>query len=102
MTRIKTTHTGSLPRGAELHEWLRGPAGARDEEGFARAGADAVAAAVRDQDGVGIDVINDGEQMKPSYTAYVCDRLDERRCAHRTRVLVVPAPERGNRRVDHA
>lgn len=74
--RMLTTHTGSLPRPPEVVELLL----AR-ERGEARADAldAAVASAIDDvverQTAAGIDVINDGEQGRPDYTAHVKDRL---------------------------
>ncbi len=72
---VRTTHTGSLPRPADLVDLLV----ARDE-GLAPAGLaprveDAVAEAVRRQAEIGLDVVNDGEQGKVGYSTYVKDRL---------------------------
>jgi 5-methyltetrahydropteroyltriglutamate--homocysteine methyltransferase len=62
--RILTTHTGSLPRPASLTD---------------RHDQRAVQAAVREtvdrQLAAGVDVINDGEMSKPSYSTYVTERL---------------------------
>ena len=62
--RILTTHTGSLPRPASLTD---------------RHDQQAVRAAVRETVGrqlaVGVDVINDGEASKASYSTYVTERL---------------------------
>src|SRR5271169_6217211 len=62
--RVLTTHTGSLPRPASLTD---------------RHDGQAVQAAVRDtvqrQLAAGVDVINDGEASKPSYSTYVTERL---------------------------
>ncbi len=75
--RILTTHTGSLPRSPGLQDWLR----LREEgHGF---DLDAFEAAVRTtvnevmqkQIEIGLDVINDGEQSKSQYAAYVKERL---------------------------
>ena len=75
--RILTTHTGSLPRPADLIRTMF----AR-EEGVPVDGAalgmrirSAVAEVVRKQVDAGIAVINDGEVSKPSYATYVKDRL---------------------------
>jgi len=75
--RILTTHTGSLPRPADLIRTMfareegvpvDGPAlGARIRA--------AVAEVVRKQVDAGIAVVNDGEVSKPSYATYVKDRL---------------------------
>jgi 5-methyltetrahydropteroyltriglutamate--homocysteine methyltransferase len=71
--RILTTHTGSLPR----------PAGAAlpgtKELGDAAADPEVVRQATNEivshQVASGIDVVNDGETSKPSYSTYVVDRL---------------------------
>ena len=75
--RILTTHTGSLPRPADLVQLMF----AR-EEGQpvdAAALADRVRTAVQEvvaqQAAAGVDVLNDGEASKPSYATYVKDRL---------------------------
>ena len=75
--RILTTHTGSLPRPADLVDMLR-----RREEGQAvhQSAVDArvhaaVAEVVAKQCDAGVDVINDGEQGKVAYSVYVKDRL---------------------------
>ncbi len=75
--RILTTHTGSLPRPADLIRTMF----AR-EEGVPVDGAalgtrirSAVADVVRKQVDAGIAVVNDGEVSKPSYATYVKDRL---------------------------
>jgi len=62
--RILTTHTGSLPRPATLHD--------RHDPGALRA---AVAETVRRQLDAGVDIVNDGESSKPSYATYVIERL---------------------------
>jgi len=76
--RILTTHAGSLPRPAGLQEMVIAksngePVDEEDLAGRIRAG---VAEVVRQQVESGIDVINDGELSKTSFTDYVRDRLD--------------------------
>jgi 5-methyltetrahydropteroyltriglutamate--homocysteine methyltransferase len=75
--RILTTHTGSLPRPPEMVDLLA--AADRGEppspEAFAEATRNAVRASVEQQIEAGIDIVNDGEQGKPSYATYVKDRL---------------------------
>ncbi len=77
MSRIKTTHVGSLPRPDVLLALLR----ARDSgeaydadvlEAELRA---AVMEVVARQVEMGIDVVSDGEFSKPSYATYVTERL---------------------------
>jgi len=75
--RILTTHTGSLPRPDELVTLLRQKdAGElRDPAPLETRVRSAVAAIVRQQIEAGIDIVNDGEMSKPSYSTYVKDRL---------------------------
>src|SRR5256884_5593462 len=75
--RILTTHTGSLPRPAELRSMLvkKDQGEAYDKAELKRLTHDAVTAIVRRQAEVGVDVINDGEMSKPGYSTYVADRL---------------------------
>ena len=75
---ILTTHTGSLPRPADLIRMMF----AREEgvpvDGAALAARirPAVAEVVRKQAAAGITVVNDGELSKPSYATYIKDRLN--------------------------
>ena len=75
--RILTTHTGSLPRPADLVDMLH----RRDEgQDIQQSAVDArvraaVAEVVAKQRDAGVDVINDGEQGKIAYSVYVKDRL---------------------------
>ncbi|MGH7986662.1 MAG: cobalamin-independent methionine synthase II family protein [Candidatus Binataceae bacterium] len=75
--RILTTHTGSLPRPDDLFTRLR----AKEAGELADAGAfdarvkTAVGEIVRKQAETGVDIVNDGEMSKPSYSTYVKDRL---------------------------
>ena len=75
MTRIHTTHTGSLPRPQELEAMIVARDAGDQVAGFEQAAAAAVDDAVRHQVAAGIDVVNDGEQGKQSYSTYVQDRL---------------------------
>jgi len=76
---IRTTHTGSLPRPAEVIELLaareHGELSPEREAGFEATIAEATDAVVRRQIETGIDIINDGETGKISYSVYVKDRL---------------------------
>lgn len=76
--RILTTHTGSLPRGAELEDLLirkeRGEQVADGElDRVAGAGVEHV---VGKQIESGVDVINDGEQPRVGFQTYVPMRMD--------------------------
>jgi 5-methyltetrahydropteroyltriglutamate--homocysteine methyltransferase len=76
--RFLTTHVGSLPREDDLIEIMFAK-----EDGLpldltavdARI-AEAVQFVVDRQAEAGLDIINDGEQSKPSYATYIKDRLD--------------------------
>jgi 5-methyltetrahydropteroyltriglutamate--homocysteine methyltransferase len=76
--RVLTTHTGSLPRPADLIRMMF----AREEgvpvDGPALAARirTAVAEVVRKQTDAGITVVSDGELSKPSYATYIKDRLN--------------------------
>jgi 5-methyltetrahydropteroyltriglutamate--homocysteine methyltransferase len=76
--RVLTTHTGSLPRPADLIRMMF----AREEgvpvDGPALAAriCTAVAEVVRKQTDAGITVVSDGELSKPSYATYIKDRLN--------------------------
>ncbi|MDQ3829020.1 MAG: cobalamin-independent methionine synthase II family protein [Candidatus Tectomicrobia bacterium] len=76
-SRILTTHTGSLPRSRKLQELLRLWDERRpyDQHAFAEGVRAAVAEVVRQQIATGLDVINDGEQGRSQYAAYVKERL---------------------------
>ena len=75
--RILTTHTGSLPRPLELTElMLKHDAGQFDDEVSLRQHvAQATAEVVKRQSETGIDILNDGEYGKVSYSGYVKERL---------------------------
>ena len=75
--RILTTHTGSLPRPADLVELLRRSdvGDPVDERAFDSAVRAAVGEAVRKQVAAGIAVVNDGEQGKPGYATYIKSRV---------------------------
>jgi 5-methyltetrahydropteroyltriglutamate--homocysteine methyltransferase len=75
--RILTTHTGSLPRPDDLADllWRREQEGDVDEVALTDRVRQAVAGVVRQQVTVGLDVVNDGEMGKLSYSTYVRDRL---------------------------
>ena len=75
--RLLTTHTGSLPRPAEvvellLHEQKHPGADATSLKDAVRR---AVSGVVEKQVACGLDIINDGEQGRTDYTTHVKDRL---------------------------
>jgi 5-methyltetrahydropteroyltriglutamate--homocysteine methyltransferase len=77
MERIRTTHTGSLPRPPEMLAALRarfsGPGS--DDAAYEAALKMHVAAIVRKQVEAGIDIVTDGECSKPSFRAYLAERI---------------------------
>src|SRR5437870_12532254 len=75
--RILTTHTGSLPRPLDLVAALEAQdAGTTpDPVAFNVRMRSAVAEAVRQQVEAGVDIVNDGEQGKVSYSTNVQHRL---------------------------
>ena len=74
--RILTTHTGSLPRPADLAAALLGSDGSPSDSNHIRELVrDAVREVVHRQVAAGIDVVSDGEMGKPGFAHYVKDRL---------------------------
>jgi 5-methyltetrahydropteroyltriglutamate--homocysteine methyltransferase len=75
--RILTTHTGSLPRPDALSALLFSRMARKpyDAGELAHRTAEAVAAVVKTQAELGVDIISDGEQSKTSFQAYAADRL---------------------------
>src|SRR5207244_4473919 len=77
VTRIPTTHVGSLPRPQEVVDLVfaedRGEPVDRDE--YERVVRDAVADRVRRQLEAGVDIVSDGEMSKIGYATYVRHRL---------------------------
>ena len=74
---ILTTHTGSLPRPDDLVDLLYAQESGEpvDAETLRQSVQSAVAQSVREQIAAGIDVVNDGEMSKVSYSTYVNARL---------------------------
>jgi 5-methyltetrahydropteroyltriglutamate--homocysteine methyltransferase len=75
--RILTTHTGSLPRPDALLTMLQRRESGETLEAASLAARiqSAVGEIVRKQIDAGVDIVNDGEMGKPSYSTYVKDRL---------------------------
>ncbi|MCF8477168.1 MAG: cobalamin-independent methionine synthase II family protein [Pseudolabrys sp.] len=76
--RFLTTHTGSLPRPADLITMMYAKEEGVPVDAVALAARvkTAVAELVKKQADAGVDLINDGEMSKPSYATYVKDRLE--------------------------
>src|SRR2546428_14025236 len=75
--RILTTHVGSLARPPDLFDMIAARASGQpyDAAAFSTRVRQAVADVVRRQAELGIDIINDGEQGKPGFVAYIGERL---------------------------
>ena len=78
MSKIKTTHVGSLPRSNELSKLLfkKDQKDKIDFNQFDKIVQKDVNNIVKKQIEVGIDYISDGELSKISYATYVKDRID--------------------------
>ena len=76
-TRILTTHTGSLPRPEGLVTMLGSVARGEpaDEETLYAASRDATSTVVTAQMDAGVDIINNGEQSRVSFSTYVTQRM---------------------------
>lgn len=76
--RFLTTHVGSLPREDDLIEimFAKEDSLPLDMAAVDARIAEAVQFVVDRQAEAGLDIINDGEQSKPSYATYIKDRLD--------------------------
>lgn len=76
--RFLTTHVGSLPRPDDLVKLMfaREDGLPLDRDAVEARIAAAVDEVVARQAEAGIDIVNDGEQSKPSYATYIKDRLD--------------------------
>ena len=76
MTKIKTTHVGSLPRNQKVVDFIfaREKQQAYDQAAFDEAMREAVDETVRRQVEAGVDIVSDGETSKISYATYVKDR----------------------------
>lgn len=76
-TRILTTHTGSLPRPEGLVDMLAQVAQGEpvDEAALDAAATEATRGVVASQLAAGVDVINNGEQPRVSFSTYVAQRM---------------------------
>ena len=75
--RILTTHVGSLPRPANLLEMNTAKISGRpyDQTAWTARVRTAVSEVVRLQVEAGVDIVNDGELSKSSWSSYVNERL---------------------------
>jgi 5-methyltetrahydropteroyltriglutamate--homocysteine methyltransferase len=75
MSRILTTHVGSLPRPPALLDAMKAKLEGAAPPDYERRVREAVAECVRRQVEAGIDIVSDGEQSKPGFFVYVRERL---------------------------
>ena len=75
--RILVTHAGSLARPKDLLEMMDAKLCGRsyDQAAYGKRIRSAVTDMVRNQVECGIDIVTDGEQSKPSFNAYLIERL---------------------------
>src|SRR5262245_9104877 len=76
MSRILTTHVGSLPRPHDLLDMMKArlSGGACDAAAYEARVRNAVSEVVASQVACGIDIVTDGEQSKPGILTYVLKR----------------------------
>ncbi|MFT4702191.1 MAG: 5-methyltetrahydropteroyltriglutamate--homocysteine methyltransferase [Yoonia sp.] len=76
MTKILTTHVGSLPRTQKVVDFIFARENSEDyhQAAFDAAMTEAVDATVARQVASGVDIVSDGETSKISYATYVKDR----------------------------
>ena len=76
MSRILTSHVGSLPRTQDVVDFIfaRENGEPYDQTNFDQCMANACNDTVRKQVEAGIDIVSDGETSKISYATYVKDR----------------------------
>lgn len=76
MTKLLTTHVGSLPRSQEVVDFIfaRERHEPYDADAFDSCMTKAVSETVRRQVEAGVDIVSDGETSKISYATYVKDR----------------------------
>ena len=76
MSKIRTTHVGSLPRTQEVVDFIfaREKGHPYDQAAFDACMTSAVSETVRRQVKAGVDIVSDGETSKISYATYVKDR----------------------------
>ena len=76
MTKVQTTHVGSLPRSQDVVDFIfaREREEPYDPAAFDACMTHAVSETVRKQVAAGVDIVSDGETSKISYATYVKDR----------------------------
>jgi 5-methyltetrahydropteroyltriglutamate--homocysteine methyltransferase len=75
-TRILTTHVGSIPRPQQLRDLAQSaPESAANQQRYEDFLRESVAEVVQMQAKVGIDIVNDGEFGKSSWSNYILERI---------------------------
>jgi len=74
--RILTTHVGSIPRPQQLRDLAQSaPESVQNEQRYEEYLRDSIAEVVKMQAKVGIDIVNDGEFGKSSWSNYILERI---------------------------
>ena len=94
MSRILTTHVGSLPRPHALLDAMKAKLAGNTPPDYESRVRGAVAECVRKQVEVGVDIVSDGEQSKPGFFAYVQERLGGFEARPDKKVEIFPAEVR--------
>ena len=96
MTRIPTTHVGSLARPRDLLDMMKTRLAGEpyDRSAYDERVKRAVAECVEKQVECGIDIVSDGEQSKPGFFTYVRERLEGFEPRPQKKVELFPAERR--------
>jgi 5-methyltetrahydropteroyltriglutamate--homocysteine methyltransferase len=76
MERILTTHVGSLVRPQEVRDFMAAVDRGEDVSSLQMQMTQAIKEVVRHQAEVGIDIVNDGEYSRASWSRYIRERVD--------------------------
>jgi 5-methyltetrahydropteroyltriglutamate--homocysteine methyltransferase len=94
MSRILTTHVGSLPRPHALLDAMKAKLEGNAPHDYERRVREQVTECVRKQVEVGIDIVSDGEQSKPGFFSYVRERLSGFEAKPDHKIEIFPAEVR--------
>jgi 5-methyltetrahydropteroyltriglutamate--homocysteine methyltransferase len=96
MTRILTTHVGSLARPRDLLDMMKARLSGEpyDRTTYDERVRRAVAESVKRQVETGIDIVSDGEQSKPGFFTYVRERLEGFESRPQVKLEIFPAERR--------
>jgi 5-methyltetrahydropteroyltriglutamate--homocysteine methyltransferase len=94
VTRILTTHVGSLPRPHALLDAMKAKLSGSAPRDYEQRVRTATAECVRKQVDAGIDIVSDGEQSKPGFFVYARERLTGFEVKPGKKVEIFPAEVR--------